>query len=309
MLLLVCVGCAEDDAEQTEHDVDFCVRAAWQNGLSGGSATRALTTTDLLADGTGDIDINTADYPSTIEVKCKKDGEQVGETFTLTKGSSLCTEHKDYDYWQYTPSVFYKDNKIIRENYSFDFSATIDGGDELVGSAGKNNISGHHMLITLSHTKALVRFAFKVSEKYDNIRYILLTSIKLNGSDCVLVNKILNKTSSTFIAYAYVDPEVVTIGNENTLACTYNIYDKDAEFIPDAKGVISSDAITTNESHLTRKDVIAQNKFTFNKLKDAQDAEVKEIKAGYYYDLKVTLNPDYLYVLSEHDNKQHITIE
>lgn len=307
MLLLVCVGCAEDDAEQTEHDVDFCVRAAWQNGLSGGSATRALTTTDLLAVGTGDIDINTADYPETINVKCKKDGEQVGDAFTLTKGSSLCKEHQDNNYWQYTPSVFYKDNKIIRESYSFDFSASIDDGDELVGTAGKDDISGHHMLITLHHTKALVRFAFKVDGKYDNVRFIKVTGITLNDNPCYVADKVLS-TENKFIAYAYIDVDTniqnhVTTSTENTLACTYNIYDKDAKF----DGSMANDEIKT---HLTREGVTAQNKFKLNNLKKTSSSEpISMLQAGYYYDLKVTLNPDYLYVLSEHDNKQHITIE
>lgn len=311
MSIALLAGCAEDNVtlEPQERDVHFCVRTTWQNGLSDGSTTRALAD-DLLTGETGDIIIKTDNYPATIDVKCSDETK-----ITLTKGSALCGTHTEF--WSYTPSVIYKDNKIIRDELSFSATAVIDGiandapestRDVLTGTATKDDLHDAHLQLTLHHTKALVRFGFMVSEKYDNIRYILLTGIKLNGSDCVLVNKILNKTSSTFIAYAYVDPAVVTIDKENTLACTYNIYDKDAEFTPDAKGVISSVAITKNESHLTRKDVIAQNKFTFNGLKDAQDAEVTVLQAGYYYDLKVILNPDYLYVLSEHDNK-HITIE
>lgn len=312
MVIALLAGCAEDNVtlEPQERDVHFCVRTTWQNGLSDGCATRVLAE-DLLTGEIGDIIINTDNYPATIDVKCSDETK-----ITLTKDSALCGTHTKF--WSYTPSVIYKDNKIIREELSFSATAVIDSiandapestRDVLTGKATKDDLHDAHMQLTLHHTKALVRFGFMVPEKYDSIRYILLTSIKLNGSDCVLVNKILNKTASTFIAYAYVDPAVVTIEKENTLACTYNIYDKDAEFIPDAKGVISSDAITTNESHLTRKDVTAQNKFTFNQLKDIKDVKVNVIEAGYYYNLKVTLNPDYLYVLSEHDNKQHITIE
>lgn len=64
--------------------------------------------------------------------------------------------------------------------------------------------------------------------------------------------------------------------------------------------------ISANAAHLTRSGIAVRNTFTLNQLA-LSDSPV-EIQAGKYYDLRVTLNPDYLYVLSEHDNK-HITIE
>lgn len=282
-------GACTDDIVQEPADVDFCIRAAWQNGLDG-STTRALTSTEILADGTGDIVINTDDYPGTINVICSD-----GQNFILTKGSDLCTDHSEY--WQYTPSIIYKDKKIELDDLTFTFSATIDDGDVLTGTAGKGDISEktssnqRHMKITLHHTKALLRFAFKVSEQYDKVRYIRVTGIQLNGTDCVLVDKVLTQACQ-LIAYAYIDPTVVTTTYENTLQCTYNIYDKDA----------------ATDEHLTRKGVVARNTYKLGSLKDAKGNAVAEIRAGYYYDLRVTLNPDYLYVLSEHDNK-HITIE
>lgn len=269
--------------------MDFCIRAAWQNGLDG-STTRALSATDILASGTDDIVINTADYPSTINVHCSD-----GTDFTLSKGTALCSDHDDY--WQYTPSIIYKDKKIEHDDLTFTFSATIDDGDVLTGTAGEGDISEktssnqRHMQITLHHTKALLRFDFKVAESYDKIRYIKVTGIKLNDADCYLKDVVLN-ASGQLIAYAYIDPTVVTTTYENTLQCTYNIYDKDA----------------ATDEHLTRKGVVARNTYKLGSLKDAKGNAVAEIRAGYYYDLRVTLNPDYLYVLSEHDNK-HITIE
>lgn len=302
------VGSCSDDLEQDPQDVDFCVRAAWQDGLSGSKSTRALSATDILAEGTNDIVISTNDYPTTITVKCMKDAAQVGEDFTLTKGSGLCTEHTEYAYWQYTPSVNYKDKKIEREDYSFDFTATIDNGDELVGTANKYNIQGHHTLVTLHHTKALLRFAFKVSDKYDKVRYIRVTNINLNGANCELVDNVLT-TSGQLIAYAYIDPTVVTTTFNNTLQCTYTIYDKDAVFpTPTMTEGEKTAAETELRNHLTREGVVAKNQFKLGSLKDKSSNPVTEIKAGYYYDLNVTLNPDYLYVMSEHDNK-HITIE
>lgn len=287
LLPLVFVSCA-DEFEQPEHDVDFCVRAVWQDGLSGGQSTRALSATDILADGTSDIAIDYADYPTTINVLCKK-GETEVLPLTLTKGSALCAEHTDY--WSYTPSFLFRDQNIKREDYRFYATATIDGGDDLVGEADKDDIEDTHLKLTLHHAKALLRFAFKVSDKYDKVRYIRVTNINLNGSDCELVDNVLT-LSNQLIAYAYVDPAVVTTAYNNTIQCTYNIYDKDE----------------ATDAHLTRKGVVARNQFKLGSLKDESSNPVTVIKAGYYYDLNVTLNPDYLYVLSEHDNK-HITIE
>ncbi len=284
---LLTTSCA-DDNEQTPQEVDYCIRAAWQNGLGDAKLKSSLTATNILTDAPDDIVIEHTDYPATIDMTCKK-GDVTIKEFTLSKGTSLCTEHNEY--WRYTPSFIFRDQLIRRENYTFYASATIDDGDELEGTATKENIDGNHMLLTLHHKKALLRFAFKVSEKYSKVRYIRVKSISLNGANCTLVDKVLT-TSNQLIAYAYVDPAVVTTSKENTLACTYYIYDKDA----------------ATDEHITRKDVTAQNTFTLGTLKDASSNPVTTIRAGYYYDLKVTLNPDYLYVLAEHDNK-HITIE
>ena len=281
MAATMLAACHEDD-DFAGQDVEFCVRAAWQNGLDGSVATRALTATDILADGTTDIVIATDDYPSTINVHCTDDGND----FVLTKGASKCNNHPDF--WSYSTNVLYKDKMLARHKLKFNATAVVDAtntnpelGDVVEGSFDYRNLHDGHILLTLHHTKALVRFAFKVSAQYDKIRYIKVTKIVLNGKECTLVDKVLTQ-SGQFIAYAYVDPTEVT--TKNTIQCTYNIYDKD----------------DTTTDHITRADVVAKNSFKLNGL--------SEIKPGYYYDLNVTLNPDYLYVLSEHDNK-HITIE
>lgn len=304
MTVTLLVACHDDDDYEGQ-EIDFCVRAAWLDGLSGGQMTRALTASNLLANGTSDISIGFDDYPSTINVQCKKDDAEV-LPLTLTKGSALCGEHTGY--WDYTPSFLFRDQLIKREVYKFYASATIDGGDVLEGYADKDSIDGTHLKLTLHHTKALVRFAFKVDARYDKIRFIRLTGIELNGSSCFIINKVLNKDNLTLIGYAYVDPAVVTTEYVNTIKCTYNIYDKDAVFPTESMTQAEVSAAETELlKHLDRAGIIAQNKFKLNQLEDAGGNVVSKINAGYYYDLKVTLNPDYLYVLSEHDNK-HITI-
>lgn len=301
LLAVAMLSSCQDDLDTAERDVQFAVRAAWRNGRADDSATRALSATDILAGGTSDINIDFADYPATINVRCSN-----GTDFTLAKGETKCTDHSGY--WQYTPSLIFKDNQVKREELTFTASAVLDDvlGDgidgKVEGECGFADIDGGHMLLTLHHTQALLRFAFKVSERYDKIRYIRVTGIRLNDANCTVVDKILNKTSMTYIGYAYVDPSVVTISYPNTLECTYNIYDKDAKFD-------GSMTATELAKHCTRNDVVAQNTFSFSQLNiDGSSSTEKKIKTGYYYDLHITLNPDYLYVLSDHDNKEHLSI-
>ena len=293
-MLLMYVGCADDADLQPEQDVHFCVQCSWQNGRGG--ETRAYSLAEsLLAEGKGPISIDPAAYPATINVHCSD-----GKDFTLTKGGDACGEHSDY--YSYTPSIIYKETGIA--NLTFEATATIDDGDVLSGTAEKENLADTHLQFHLHHTKALLRFAFQVSEKYDQVRQIKITQIKLNDNVCTLVDKVLS-TDMTLIAYAYINVasgslDCVTLNSENTLKCTYDIYDKDADF-----GATPS---VDNSAHIVRKNVEAKNTFKLNALKDAQSNPISEIGPGFYYDLNITLNPDYLYVLSEHDNK-HITIE
>lgn len=310
LVLLMFVSCADEPDVQSDDDVDFCVRAVWHNGLTDGSTTRALTATDILADGTGDIAINYADYPSLIEVTCSD-----GNYFTLSKGTSVCSSHPGY--WSYTPSYLYKQKYVIRHKLTFHATAQIDDPtyspltDELEGDFNYRDIHAGHMLFTLHHTRALLRFTFQVHPRYDKVRYILITGIKFNGIDCPVAAKVLKVSPFSPVAYCYLDPGQADLTEKtNTIECTYNIYDKDAVFPTPAMTEVEKVAAETELlNHLTRKDVVAQNQFTLELLKKADGVTpVSKIEAGYYYDLKVTLNPDYLYVLSDHDNN-HMTIQ
>lgn len=279
---LTAAACSEEN-EQVEDVVRFCVRAAWENGRGG--ATRAAITSlldDDVAAG-GEVALPSDAYPNEISVSCN------GKDFKLTNSSTLeeCTTHSGF-FHGYVSEYPLKD---IEAKKGVTATATIDEGDELYCEQKDVKLDGTHLKFTMHHKKALLRFAFKVSDKYDKIRYIKITGINLNGTDCAVVEKVLNNGNLKLIAYTYVDPTSFSINQQNTIECTYNIYDKDE---------------ATNE-HLTRKDVTATNTFKLNNLKDGS-TPINELKAGYYYDLRVTLNPDYLYVLSEHDNK-HITIE
>lgn len=102
-----------------------------------------------------------------------------------------------------------------------------------------------------------------------------------------------------------------------TLECTYDIYDKDIVegLDPSAEGY--KDALATAlardlSAHCTRRSITATNTTTLSRVFNStsggtQPTPITQLQPGYYYDLKITINPEYLYVLSQHDNK-HITI-
>lgn len=276
LFLALAFAACNEDIEEPEREVEFCVKAVWENGL-GNRNTRSLSDS-ILANADADIVINHNDYPEIINVRCSD-----GSDFILTKGDDYCVD--DNKFLQYIPSKYYNSKNI--DGLTFTATAVFDDGYVMTSEATKDNLN--HLRFTFYHTKALLRFAFNVDSRYDKIRFIRVTNINLNGNDCALVDKVLT-TSNQLIAYAYVDPAVVTTSSVNKIECTYNIYDKDS----------------ATDADLTRKGVVAKNTFTLSSL-DSNGSKVLSILRGYYYDLRVTLNPDYLYVLAEHDNK-HITI-
>lgn len=303
LMLLLCSACT-DDYDAPPSDVVFCVQAAWQDGrpdtdgADKAPAARSLTATDLLAGGSGDITIAPADYPATIQVHCSN-----GNDLTLTKGTGPCDEHTAF--WHYSSNINIKEQEIVNNDLRFTATATIDPvpttGDELQGVTTQANLHDGHLQFTLHHTKALLRFAFKVSEKYDKVRYIVVTGININGNALSLKENIV-LTTDTYapLAYIYLDTETFDTSASNTILCTYNIYDKDPS---------AGDSTTEWDAHLTRQGVTAQNTFALNRVLGGSPlAQLTHLNAGYYYDLRITLNPDYIYVLAEHDNK-HISIE
>lgn len=92
----------------------------------------------------------------------------------------------------------------------------------------------------------------------------------------------------------------VSANTKLTIECTYDIYEND----------MVNEALNTNLSaHCTRRNVTATNTFTFGTATASTGNTITKIQAGHYYDLEITINPDYLYVLAEHDDKHHITIK
>lgn len=166
---------------------------------------------------------------------------------------------------------------------------TISPCDYLSGE-GHYDWNKAHLFIDLKHATALLRFRFAVDEQYDKSRQVVITNITLNGTDIAVRNNgnALLSTTMSCEAICYVNPTKLKKGDKLNISCTYDIYDKDE----------------VGTGHLNRKDVKASNSMTLG----AAGSSISEIKVAHYYDLNITINPTYMYVMSEHDNK-HMTIE
>ncbi len=193
--------------------------------------------------------------------------------------------------------------------------------DHIVNAETEGRIDGHHLKLQMKHAMAMLRLFFQVDANYDKVRKIVLREVTIKKGD---ENKIVfngagntafstideapgfllttkENTASKLVAFCYMKPShdydetalswtnCISNGTSLTFQCTYDIYDKD----------------DITAEHCTRKGVTATNTTTLNMV---FNSSAVEIKAGHYYDLMITINPDYLYVLSEHDNK-HLTIQ
>lgn len=188
---------------------------------------------------------------------------------------------------------------------------------------GSYRVEGSHLFLTLGHVTALLRLHFAVAEQYDRIRFIDLKNVTINGEEITHEAHLILPVATTeysLFGYAYVKPShdyngtsipatwtnpVSAASTSLTFECTYDIYDKDAGL---SSGVPTADQLTAASSHFTRPNVVARNTIRLNNLKDAGGSTISVIKAGHYYDLYITIDPAYLYVLSDHDN-QHMTIQ
>lgn len=288
LVTLCAVSSCSDDVDVSARQVECCISAGWENGRAGG--TRSMPS--LLDNGGSGLTLAVENYPTTIHVTCD------GHDFTLTKSVVLaaCATHTGF-YNGYISDYPLNDKEAQK---GVTATASLDGGlDALYCDAGDAVLDGRHLKINLHHSKALLRLAFKVVEKYDRIRFIRVKSISIQNTDnstplTVLMKDggvVPNKDAFSYAAYSYVDPVTVTAQSNLSISCTYDIYDKDS---------------STDDAHITCPDVTATNTLRLALL--LNDAPVNEVCAGYYYDLNITLDPDYLHVLSDYDNS-HLTIK
>lgn len=245
-----------------------------------GQQTRSIAD-DILSAAGGPISIAITDYPERIDVRCSD-----GNTFVLERTGAICDTHTEKAYLQYKATGLTSPYVIERiGEKTFSAKAVVDGGDTLVCSEAR--LEEGHLLFDLQHTRALVRIGMQTVARYDKIRSIYVDSVACDGKAIdYLANSVLS-TTMQYIGYCYVAPIAISeMSGTHRLTCRYTVYDQDA-----------------NETeHATRRDVMKTNAYAWNKL-TAGGQPVTEIEAGHYYDLCITINPDSLFVLSDHDNK------
>lgn len=220
--------------------------------------------------------------------------------------------------------------------------------DHITNAETEGRIEGHHLKLEMKHAMALLRLYFQVDEDYDKVRKIVLRKVRITKVGTTTLSPVweftlnasqtidnslaetsrpgfLLTTAPKFYAFSYLKPNLdytgtalswanaVSATTSLTMECTYDIYENDIVegLNPSAEDYKNDLAIALNKdlsSHCTRREVTATNTFTFGTATATDKNTITKIQAGHYYDLKITINPDYLYVLSEHDNK-HLKIE
>lgn len=340
MLVGLCISSCSDDMHDESIDnrtLSFAVSSSWVDGKS--LSTRAYS--DELM-GMGNIAVSYENFPQRVAVQVDRDGKNLLEPFFISKLNAMteCENHSTYYLYdaQGVNTHFYVDH--LGDNYDFYAWATLDGEPSQGASTTVSNPKlwknipafgfcdylysrkapidiasdnkSAHVLFDLKHYTAMLRLFYGYSSKYAKVRNIVLRQVKissLNGTKKVNTLDLAERarfttidgapgfhlsTSSKAFGYLYVNPDndKILVSTKLLLECTYDIYDDEAF---DSDGNPIADDIS---AHRTRKNVTAvSSAFTL------KSASITKLESGKYYDLSVTINPDYLYVLSEHDDK------
>lgn len=339
MLGLLCISSCSDDMHDEYMDdspLSFAVSSSWEVGKS--LSTRSISDDLVSVTDNSSIDISYLNYPQQVTVQADRDGSDIHTKFNITKWfpETGCDSHSGYYLYDSSEadSHVYLDN--MGNNYKFYAWATIDGKQDAGVTTNVANpklwnnvpafgfcdylyssnpkVESGHVLIDLKHYTAMLRLFYGYSSKYAKVRNIVLRNVKinsLNGTKKVTLDLAERarfttidrapgfhlSTASKAFGYLYVNPDIVNVtasastSTKLQLECTYDIYDAEAF---DSDGNPIADDIS---AHRTRKDVTAvSSDFSL------KSASISKLEAGKYYDLSVTINPDYLYVLSEHDD-------
>ncbi len=341
MLGLLCISSCSDDMHDEFMDdrpLTFAVSSSW--GVGRALSTRSSISDDVMS-GSGDIGFTYENYPQNVTVQVDNQGYDSYDPILVSKRKmkTVCEDHTDYYMYdsQGAETYFYID--YMGTNYRFYAWSTLDADPSVKASTQitketiwnnvpafgfcdylycyKANVNSGHVLIDLKHYTAMLRLFYGYSTKYAKVRNIVLRNVKISSLNSAGTKKVSTldlaararfttidgalglhlSTASKAFGYVYVNPDSVGVTSSAStttklqLECTYDIYDDDAF---DSDG----NPVTDISKHRTRKNVTAvSSPFTL------KSASISKLEAGKYYDLSVTINPDYLYVLSEHDEK------
>lgn len=346
--LLCISSCSDDMHDEFLEDcpLSFAVSASWGEGKS--LSTRSISDEIVQASGSSNIDITYENFPQQVVVQVDRDGSNLLAPFNVDKldVETTCEDEDHAGYYMYeSPGVVVAYSTY--SNYDFYAWTTLDGEQGVdvsttvanaklwknipafgfcdylycrkpsIDIKGDDDKKYGHVLLDLKHYTAMLRLFYSYSTKYAKVRNIVLREVKINSLDGTKKVNTLDlaerarfttidgapgfrlSTASKAFGYLYVnpDPDKILVSTRLSLECTYDIYDDEAF---DSDGNPIADNIS---AHRTRKNVTAvSSAFTL------KSASISKLESGKYYDLNITINPDYLYVLSEHDENP-ITVE
>lgn len=295
-MVTIAVSCANDE-DQTTAKVQIGVASNWQQGRI---SSRALTDqaapennviTKVIVNATPKeegmtaqticVDVNSPSDPVDGYQKYNtSDGGEFGSKVTLD----------NIDKYNYIGRAVSPVDESWLNAESMDIPA-FGTKDYLVAKDENVTIQKPYVCFRLQHQTALIRFVLGVNETYNKLRTFKIKSLKVSKGDKAITSKsysepkVLTTTGDLILSFNF-NPAAdfsQTGSNEVVVTATYDVYDK--------------------EGQLTRDNCTASNKLTLPL------TGTNAIKKGYYYDVKVTLAPDFLYVLSDNDNKSDLVLK
>jgi len=309
------VSCSEDERDESDGYVKYTldVQQSWENGRDGS-----------MSNSTRDGNVPTALLPEKywIFADCTTgDGEDVGpKEASESEGFIVEIKEKDiekYTFIAYSP-VRGKETIELTETDTHPYSPIWDiplyGDKDYLLARGTKDVKvtpqASRVSFTLAHQTAMVRLFLSVSSSYLNLRSIKLKSLKvldvdgedaINSVDYSATNAderkdLLSNCPDPLLLF-YVNPSHTDYATKKAviIKAIYDVYDKG----PEGDG---------QNAQLTRKECVAKNKLYLTSIKKT-DNTLADITAGKYYDIKITLDPDFLYVLSDNDNKSDLVLQ
>lgn len=310
LMLLLFVSCSKEEAEIIGDDtVKFGVSldGSWVNG-------RKLTRAPIPIE---------VDYPAKVYVTATpKAGhtELTQVSFVLTRPSGANDTEGFVQYHKIdNPKIIAVEN-IDKYDYTAKAQVPDDAGGSTAwtdgsipalgstdylktnGDAVTVDVEKRHVLFTLSHQTALIRFAMKVSQEYAQLRDFRLTSLTITRpgdpvdapsfSFSSTEGEVIPEEGKSFISMFVLPASYASLNAADkvfTVTAEYDVYDKNGQ--------------------ITRKCCTASNKLDLATIFTDASGNAINPYVGRYYDIVANLAPDFLYVLSDNDKGADLVLK
>ncbi len=157
----------------------------------------------------------------------------------------------------------------------------------------------------LDHIYAALQFAFKLHDDYARLRYLHIRSVSVsNWTDDSSIGTLEQETcyirTSDYTPYGclYVQPATNEAVGTFTISITYDVYDLTDQIT--RQNVVTTASMQFVDANLTT--------YVDNQGKLVNEGGKKGFAAGYYYNVLISIVPDFLYVLSDNDQSADIIL-